>query len=217
VLCLASGGGQQSVVFALLGATVTVSDLSAAQLERDRHAAAHYGMDIRTVEADMRDLLSLEPSAFDLVYQPYSLNFVPDATVVFGEIARLLRTGGLYHFQCTNPCFTGLLAESWDGQGYPLRLPYVQGVLVEYKDESWIFRGDTPGEAIHRPREYRHTLGTLISGLAERGFLILGMQEEHLGQPDIEAAPGTTEHFTAVAPPWLRFWASFRPDLLGLR
>ena len=40
VLCLAGGGGQQSAAFAVLGARVTVVDLSAAQLERDRQVAA---------------------------------------------------------------------------------------------------------------------------------------------------------------------------------
>jgi hypothetical protein len=35
VLCLASGGGQQSAAFGLLGAQVTVFDLSETQLERD--------------------------------------------------------------------------------------------------------------------------------------------------------------------------------------
>src|SRR5690349_16331491 len=43
VLCLAGGGGQQSAAFALLGARVTVLDLSPAQLEGDQQAAAHYG------------------------------------------------------------------------------------------------------------------------------------------------------------------------------
>jgi hypothetical protein len=40
VLCLASGGGQQSVAFGLLGARVTVLDLTEGQLEGDRKAAA---------------------------------------------------------------------------------------------------------------------------------------------------------------------------------
>ena len=44
VLCLACGGGQQSVAFAVLGAKVTVVDLSAAQLDRDRFAAAQAGV-----------------------------------------------------------------------------------------------------------------------------------------------------------------------------
>ena len=42
VLCLASGGGQQSAVFSLLGGRVTVVEISEGQLTGDRKAAAHY-------------------------------------------------------------------------------------------------------------------------------------------------------------------------------
>lgn len=52
VLCLASGGGQQSVAFALLGADVTVLDISPSQLERDRKAAEHYGIKVHLVQGD---------------------------------------------------------------------------------------------------------------------------------------------------------------------
>ncbi len=65
VLCLASGGGQQSAAFALLGANVTVYDLSEAQLERDKQAAAHYHIAIKTVQGDMRDLSALLSASFD--------------------------------------------------------------------------------------------------------------------------------------------------------
>jgi hypothetical protein len=43
--------------------------------------------------------------------------------------------------------------------------------------------------------------------LAAHHFVILRVEEEHLGEPDIGAAPGSIEHFTAIVPPWLRFWA----------
>ena len=33
---------------------------------------------------------------------------------------------------------------------------------------------------------------------------------------DPDAEPGTWGHFTAVVPPWLAFWAAYRPDLLGI-
>ena len=56
VLCLASGGGQQSAVFGLLGAQVTVVDFSEKQLDGDRKAAAHYGYEVTTIQTDMRDL-----------------------------------------------------------------------------------------------------------------------------------------------------------------
>ncbi len=46
VLCLASGGGQQSAVYGLLGANVTVLDMSRGQLDADIEASQRYGYDI---------------------------------------------------------------------------------------------------------------------------------------------------------------------------
>jgi ubiquinone/menaquinone biosynthesis C-methylase UbiE len=93
ILCLASGGGQQSAAFSLAGAHVTVFDLAEGQLAHDRDAAAHYGYEVATVQGDMRDLSDFEPVSFDVVYQPYSINFVPDCRPVFAEVARVLRRG----------------------------------------------------------------------------------------------------------------------------
>src|SRR5690349_17475888 len=66
VLCLASGGGQQSAAFALLGATVTVLDLSETQLARDQEAARHYNLPITIHQGDMRDLSRFADRAFDV-------------------------------------------------------------------------------------------------------------------------------------------------------
>ena len=96
VLCLAGGGGQQSVAFALLGAYVSVLDFSESQLERDREAATHYKVRTKTFQGDMRDLSHFGQAAFDIVWHAYSLAFVPDVRPVFSEVARVLRVNGLY-------------------------------------------------------------------------------------------------------------------------
>jgi len=83
VLCLASGGGQQSAVFGLLGARVTVLDLTEAQLNGDRAAAAHYGYNLTTIRGDMRDLSCLADTAFDLVYQGHAMGWVPDVQPIY--------------------------------------------------------------------------------------------------------------------------------------
>jgi SAM-dependent methyltransferase len=210
VLCLAGGGGQQSAAFTLLGAQVTVVDLAAEQLAQDQAAAAHYGFTVTTLQGDMRDLSPLDGAGFDLVYHPYSINFVPDARTVFRQVAQTLRPGGRYYFNCANPCFAGLMIGEWDGHGYPLRRPYVDGAEIRYADESWVFRGELPAEPISGPVEYRHTLSTLVNGLIEAGFTLNRLQEEFLGTPDFDAEPGTSEHFTSIAPPWLRFWATLQ-------
>ena len=68
VLCLAGGGGQQSAAFGLLGANVTVVDLTPTQLDHDQQAARHYGLThVKTVQGDMRDLSGFAADSFDLV------------------------------------------------------------------------------------------------------------------------------------------------------
>ena len=60
VLVLAGGGGQQAACLALLGAKVTVLDLSDEQLERDREAARALGLQLDLHQGDMRDLSRFE-------------------------------------------------------------------------------------------------------------------------------------------------------------
>ena len=205
VLCLASGGGQQSAAFSLLGAQVTVLDLSETQLARDREAAAHYGTQVETLQGDMRDLSPFAAATFDVVYHAHSLNFVPDVEPVFGEVARVLKPGGLYRMSCMNPMVHGLDERDWDGKGYPLWRPYVDGEEIIYSDPHWdIGQPDGTVVRVVGPHEYRHTLSSLVNGLARHGFNILGLWE--VPECDPAAPPGTWEHYKAIAPPWLTFW-----------
>ncbi len=212
VLCLAGGGGQQSIAAALLGADVTVFDLSGAQLRRDREAAAHHGVALHIEQGDMRDLSRFDGASFDLVLHPYALNFVPDARAVFQQVARVVRPGGGYRVMCANPFTGGLTAEDWTGQGYPLSRPYLDGAPITYRDQQWVYHRTEGTDDIQPPREYRHALSTVVNGLVEAGFVILHLTEHTHSQPD--AAPGTWEHFTTFAPPWFTFWTSYDPDAL---
>ena len=116
VLCLAGGGGQQSAAFALLGARVSVLDLCEGQLDRDREALAHHGLQARLVAGDMRDLSAFEDDAFDLVWHAHALSFVPDPRPVFDEVARVLRPEGRYRLYCTIPSRTVCGARTGPGR-----------------------------------------------------------------------------------------------------
>ena len=210
VLCLAGGGGRESACFALLGAQVTVLDLSPEQLGRDRAAAAHYGTPVETMQGDMRDLSALHGSDFDLVWHSYSINFVPDARAVFREVARVVRPGGLYRLMCANPFVLGATPRDWDGRGYALTHEYTEGGLVTAADEEWVYER-APREPAPPGREYRHGLGTLVGGMAEHGFRVLRAAEDVSTYPDPSAAPGTWEHFVSVVRPWLVFLSAYDP------
>ncbi|MEV4372311.1 class I SAM-dependent methyltransferase [Nonomuraea sp. NPDC049637] len=209
VLCLAGGGGQQSAAFALLGADVTVLDISSGQLERDRLAAEHYSVDIRTIEGDMRDLSALDDSSFDLVWHPYSLTFVPDSRIVFREVARVVDEGGYYYLMCANPFFSGLTHHSWNGEGYTLKHPYTDEAATCYPDQDWVYDRKPAGRHIREPLEYRQTLSRIVNSLIREGFLLRLLSEVRGDYPGAE--PGSWAHFTGVAPPWLEFVWQYCP------
>jgi SAM-dependent methyltransferase len=210
VLCLAGGGGQQSVAFALLGAEVTIFDLSDRQLERDRAAAAHYNLQINTVQGDMRDLSSFADDSFDLVWQAYSLNFIPDPPKVFHEVSRVLRLDGLYRLEYFNP-FTQLVdPEEWNGESYPLKHPYFGPAELTEMFPHWtLYKDDGTPRQIKSPREFRHPLSSLLNNLIKQGFILLHMQEATPDNPNPE--PGSWDHYMTVAPPYLTFWTTYRP------
>jgi ubiquinone/menaquinone biosynthesis C-methylase UbiE len=215
VLCLAGGGGRQSVAFGLLGADVTVVDLSPEQLERDRQMAQHYKLIFTLQQGDMRDLSALAAQSYDVVDHPYSLNFVPDADEVFRQVRRVIKPKGVYTLMFANPFAAGVRNGDWNGSGYTVKEPYLQGQRIQYSDEEWVYDRDKHG-TIDSPVEYRQTLSKVFNGLIVNGFMMMRVQEIAAYEASYDAPPGTWEHFTAVLPPWLMIHAVFRPDIFNL-
>jgi len=188
VLCLASGGGQQSAVFGLLGARVTVVDLVGGQLEGDRVAASHYGYEVTTHCADMRDLAILGDTSFDLVYQAPSMAYVPDVREVYAEVARVLRNGGLYRASFTNPVAEFIDWNTWDGQGYRIAKPYRERV-------------EGPEDGGNGSIAFRHSMTDIFNGLLEVGLSIREVQDDpqYYRKENVEAPPGTWGHLLTYA------------------
>ncbi|MEL6805530.1 MAG: methyltransferase domain-containing protein [Bacteroidota bacterium] len=213
VLCLACGGGQQSIAFALLGAELTVVDFSAPQLEKDKLIAERLNQPLRIIKADMRDLSMLADAEFDIVYQPYSINYVPNVDPVFDEVARILKPDGFYDLMLHNPYVHGSwkdgswgsewkAEELWREKGYPIWQPYRDGEPIQTDDPHWNFATQAGEEVrIQSPQEYRHTLSSILNGMIRRGLTILSFEEE-IGE-EYDAPVGSWEHYCSVAPPWL--------------
>jgi SAM-dependent methyltransferase len=185
ILCLAAGGGQQSAVFGLLGAQVTVLDLTQAQLEGDRAAATHYGYDLKTVQGDMRDLSCFSGGSFDLVYQAESMSWIPDARQVYAGVARVLRPRGLYRVSFTNPVSEFVELNSWNGEGYAITVPYAKTEMILHPDE------DGPDSI-----QFRHHMGEIFNGLIEAGMSIERVEDDpHLFRQDPTVVPGSWDHY----------------------
>ena len=194
VLCLAGGGGQQSVIYSLLGANVTVLDLTPEQLERDHLAARRYGYRVETIQGDMRDLSALSDNAFHWVHQPISLLYVHDLREVYEGVQRVLKRGGRYYSDYTYPGFYMAQDLGWDGDGYHLRIgqPHRSGPLLEREDDGLM--NFTEGVSFG---ECNHLLSDIVNGQVAAGLTIVGLWENprpKQSQSVDRLRPGSPEH-----------------------
>jgi SAM-dependent methyltransferase len=200
VLCLASGGGWQSILYASAGAHVTVVDLSEGMLQLDQREATRRHLSIRTVQTSMEDLSMLPDRSFDIVHQPVSTCYVPDIVRVYTEIARVLRDGGLYISQHKQPT-SGQVTRRDERNHFVIGIEYYHtGPRPRTEDTSYRERGAV---------EYLHRWDDLIGGLCRAGFVIEDLREPRRAD---ENAP--VEHFGyrgRFIPPYIRLKARRLP------
>lgn len=195
-LCLAAGGGRQSVLYATAGAEVTVADISGEMLRIDDEMAREKGLKIRTIRTAMDDLSMLADASFDLVIHPVSTCYIPDVNKTYLEVARVTRPGGVYVSQHKQPA--SMQADiRRSSRGYELIEPYYRtGPLPEVIG------------SLHREPgtlEYLHRWEHLIGWMCRAGFVI-----EELSEPchaDPAAKPGAWEDRCRFVAPYVRMKA----------
>ena len=171
VLGLASGGGQQGPVLATLGADVTIFDNSDKQLLQDKILSDKFGLEIKTIQGDMRNLSIFEDNTFDLIFNPCSVLFVDKVLAVWKECFRVLKPNGILMTGLINPLSFQLDEES-------LKLMYKQPFsdlhslpkekLEELKNSNEAF-------------SFGHCFTDQIGGQLEAGFVITDMFEDDWG------------------------------------
>jgi hypothetical protein len=193
VLVLAGGGGQQAQLFVRLGCLTTLVDLSEGQLALDRQAAGENGLDLECVQADMCDLSALGRRRYDLVYQPVSTCYVPDVRRCYKAVASVLRARGLYWSQHWNPTQIQVSSTcAWDGSAYRVDHPIT--------DPAPRVLGG-PGQAAGPLCwHYVHSLGELVGGICDAGFVIEKFAD--FGEADSSARAASPAHLGAYLTPF---------------
>lgn len=193
VLCLAAGGGRQSVLFAAAGAEVSVLDVSGEMLARDRQVARERKLAIRIVQGSMEDLSAFADGEFDLVAQPVSTCYVPDVSIVYREVARVTRAGGLYISQHKSPVSQQASADLRHG-AYALESSY-------YREEPLL--ASKPSRLREAGAlEHQHRWETLLGGMCRAGFVVEDLVEPLHAEAD--AAPGKFGHRGQFIAPYFR-------------
>jgi len=196
VLCLASGGGWQSILYAAAGANVTVVDLSESMLRLDSREAKRRRFQVQTVHTSMEDLSMFAADSFDIVHQPVSTCYVPDLKCVYAEIARVVRSGGLYISQHKQPVSLQISHRN-ERQQFVIGVEYYhEGPLPNQQDTSYRESDAT---------EYLHRLDEIVGDLCLSGFVIEDLREPKRADYKVDVS-----HFGyrgRFVPPYLRMKA----------
>lgn len=172
-LCLAGSGGQQAPILAAAGARVTVFDNSPRQLGQDRQVADRDGLEIATVQGDMRNLGAFADGSFDLVVHPCSNCFVPEIRTVWREVARVLAPGGVLLAGFINPMAFIFDEEAAD------RGELIVRHRLPYRDDTQLDAAQLA--ALHdrgEPMVFSHSLEEQIGGQLEAGLILAAIAED---------------------------------------
>ena len=196
VLCLASGGGWQAILYACAGANVTVVDLSESMLKLDNQEARRRGLKIQTVHTSMDDLSMIGDESFDIVHQPVSTCYVPSLKPVYAEVSRVIRDHGIDISQHKHPVSLQISHRNERHQ-FVIGVEYYQeGPLPKQQDTSYREKGAT---------EYLHRMEEIVGGLCVSGFVIEDLREPKRADYNVDVS-----HFGyrgRFVPPYVRMKA----------
>jgi SAM-dependent methyltransferase len=184
--------GTDTVSLARLGADMTGLDFSSASLAHARRVAGLAGADVRFVEAEVYDAVTvLGRESFDLVYTGIgALCWLPDIARWAGVVAGLLRVGGRLFIREGHPALWAV-EDGRDDNLLVLEYPYFE------REEPMVFEEggtyvETDAVFTHnRTHEWNHGLGEIVTALLDNGMELTGLAE-HDSVP-WEALPGQME------------------------
>ncbi|MGV2988940.1 class I SAM-dependent DNA methyltransferase [Vibrio sp. E150_011] len=173
VLDLGCGSGVYAAIFQKQGANVTAIDASDEMVQI---TLAKLNGNGRVYAQDLSLGLPQETdSKFDVVVCPLMIHYLPDLAPLFADVARVLKTGGVFVFSTHHPII------DFDASNQNSHY-----FAVEKITEFW----DTTGEPVE-VSFYRRSLTSLFAALKDHGFVLDTFSE---GTPDIKmktVAPAT--------------------------
>ncbi|HEY6649406.1 MAG TPA: class I SAM-dependent methyltransferase [Mycobacterium sp.] len=134
ILEFGCGAAQWSIALARLGARPVGLDLSERQLQHARRLMAEAGVEFPLVHASA-EAVPLADASFDVVFCDHGAMTFADPYRTVPEVARLLRTGGLFAFSHHSPIETICWPLDAEEVGEQLALDYFGMHRIDVDDE----------------------------------------------------------------------------------
>jgi len=168
--------GLDTLSWARLGATVTGVDFSERSIEAARDISRRSGVPGRFVLADVHEAPEVLAETFDIVYASEGvLCWLPSVEAWARVARRFTRPGGTLYIRDGHPLAHALDDERTDGR-LVIKESYFESGAIRY-DEPGTYTG--PGVDIDHTTtyEWNHSLGEIVSAIADQGFRIESLKE----------------------------------------
>ncbi|EDX67340.1 class I SAM-dependent methyltransferase [Bacillus cereus] len=176
IINLLGSKGNKAVSLALLGADVTVVDISASNAKYANELADAADVSIEYVVSDVLHVQLSE--SFDIVLLELGvLHYFLDLKPLFQKIATLLKRDGTLILRDYHPVYTKLLGV--DHPSFRANGNYFDEGLIEDDVAYSILLTEAQKESLPKTTIRRWTLGEIISTLAGEHFKIEKLVEEH--------------------------------------
>lgn len=176
IINLLGSKGNKAVALALLGADVTVVDISASNEKYATELAEAADVSIQYIVSDVLDL-NLSQS-FDIVLLELGvLHYFLDLKPLFHIISHLLKQDGTFILRDYHPVYTKLLGV--DHPSFRANGNYFDEELIEDDVAYSTLLTESQKYALPRTKIRRWTLGEVISAMAETNFKVEKLIEEH--------------------------------------
>jgi len=209
VLELGCGGGQWTVRVARQGAQAVGQDVSDAQVQFARELATAAQIQ-RPARAEFRqgnaeDLSEWPAESFDIVFSNFGAVGFVDIDKCFGEVARVLRKGGLFAYSWLSPLFDCLSDED-ENQLEIVRSYFDRRPLTT--ESNW------PDGTRTTYVQFHHTFGDWQQALMQAGLLLIDLielepQREHWRESTWSNVPW----YKVAMVPSTTIWRSRKPKL----
>ncbi|MBJ8105641.1 MULTISPECIES: class I SAM-dependent methyltransferase [Bacillus cereus group] len=176
IINLLGSKGNKAVALALLGADVTVVDISASNAKYANELAEAARVSIQYIVSDVLDVTL--PQSFDIVLLELGvLHYFLDLKPLFTKISQLLKTDGTFILRDYHPMYTKLLGI--DHPSFRASGSYFDEELIKDDVAYSILLTEAQKESLPKTTIRRWTLGEIVTTLAEEHFKIEKLVEEH--------------------------------------
>lgn len=189
--------GLDTLSFARMGANVTGLDFSPKAIAQARKLAAETSLDARFVEARVDEAAEKGGTGYDIVFSSWGvLMWLPDLEVWARNIAACLRSGGYFYLAEGHPLLWTLDDE---GKTVEENFRVIRSYFLD-GPQQWENARDYAEPEItlthFKSNEWQHTLGEVVTVLAEAGLRIEFLHEhDKLVWPAVPSMTRADTHY----------------------